>query len=210
LTDRQDNVLSPSQAAVLERILHDGAAHAASALSRWLGKPATIEVDSVEQLPLDRAAVVLGSGEDPICICEARMEGLVTGELVFAFDDVSGLALADLLLDQPRGTATAWGEMEQSAALETANILGCAYLNVAAGALPGGDEHAAGILPSPPRFRRDFAESLIESALMDQVGAFANVLLARSRFRIEAESVAWTLLLVPDAASIARLSGELP
>ena len=77
MTDRHDNVLSPSQAAVLERILHDGAAQAASALSRWLGKPATIEVDSVEQLPLERAAIVLGSGEDPICICEARMEGLV-------------------------------------------------------------------------------------------------------------------------------------
>lgn len=205
MSDPHDNVLSKSQVAVLERVLHDGAAQAAKALSLWLGKPATIEIDSVEQLPLSRAAVILGAGDDPICFCEARMEGGMTGQIILAFDDASGLALADLLLDQPRGTAAEWGEMEQSGALETANIVGCAYLNVAADALPGTD----GILPSPPRFSRDYAESLVEFALMDQIGASGNVLLARSRFRIDSESVDWTLLFVPDATSVTRLSGEL-
>ncbi|MEM8884746.1 MAG: chemotaxis protein CheC [Planctomycetota bacterium] len=201
-----DNVLSPVQVAALDRVLHDGAAKAATALGQWLGRPVTIDVDAVEQLPLADAADVLGAGDAPICFCEASLAGHLTGQLILAFDDASGLALADLLQSQPRGTATEWGEMEQSAALETANIVGCAYLNVAADALPGTDD---GILPSPPRFSRDYAESLIEFALMDQIGASANVLLARSRFRIDVESVDWTLLLVPDAASVARLSGEL-
>jgi len=100
LTGQQDNVLSASQVDALNRVLHDGAAQAALALSKWLGKPAKIQVDSVEQLPLSQAAVVLGAGDDPICFCEARMEGRLTGQLILAFDDASGLALADLLLDQ--------------------------------------------------------------------------------------------------------------
>ena len=46
-----------------------------------------------------------------------------------ASNDASGLALADLLLGRKVGTSTGWTEYERSAALETANIVGCAYLN---------------------------------------------------------------------------------
>ena len=47
----------------------------------------------------------------------------------------AGLALADLLLGRPAGSGTAWGEVEESATLETANIVGCAYLGAIAAAL---------------------------------------------------------------------------
>jgi chemotaxis protein CheC len=199
-----ENVLSEPQLDVLAQLLHGGASEASTALERWIGKPTSISVDSVEQLPLSEATSVLGAGDEPVAFCVAAMGGRLTGQLILAFDDVSGLTLADLLLDQPKGTATGWGEMETSAALETTNIVGSTYLNTLARTLPAGSGTSE-LLLSPPRFSHDFAESLIEFALMAQIVASDNVLLARARFRIDDDPVAWTMLLVPDAHSMSTL-----
>ncbi len=207
MTQPAENVLSASQLEVLGQLLHHGASEASTALERWIGKSTSISVDSVEQLPLSDATSVLGAGDEPVGFCIAEMTGRLTGELILAFDDASGLTLADLLLDQPRGTASAWGEMETSAALETTNILGCTSLNVLARTLPAdpAESAASELMLSPPRFSHDFAASLIEFALMPQIVASDNVLLARARFRIDGDPVAWTMLLVPDARSMAAL-----
>lgn len=199
-----ENVLSEPQLDVLAQLLHGGVSEASTALERWIGKPTSISVDSVEQLPLSEATSVLGAGDEPVAFCVAAMGGRLTGQLILAFDDASGLTLADLLLDQPKGTATGWGEMETSAALETTNIVGSTYLNTLARTLPAGSGTSE-LLLSPPRFSHDFAESLIEFALMAQIVASDNVLLARARFRIDDDPVAWTMLLVPDAQSMSTL-----
>jgi chemotaxis protein CheC len=163
-----------------------------------------IEIDSLEQLPLEEATDLLAVGDDPICFCSAEIKGVLTGEMILAFDDASGLALADMLLDQPQGTAGEWTEMATSAALETTNILCCSYLNSLSRSIskPG---HSSALLPTPPKFSRDFAESLLEFALMDQAVAADQVILARTRFEIDAVPVKWTLLFVPDAESMSRL-----
>ena len=72
------------------------------------------------------------------------------------------------------GTATEWGELEQSAAMETTNIVGCAYLNALAAHLPGkmsrggrdrrergAGAHAADL---PPRVRRQPARVRLDGA----------------------------------------------
>jgi chemotaxis protein CheC len=199
-----DNLLSESQLDLLGRMLHHGAAETSTALERWIGKSTSITVDSVDQLPLAEATTVLGGDEEPIGFCVAEIGGRLTGQLILAFDDASGLTLADLLLDQPKGTAASWGEMETSAALETTNILGSTYLNVLARTLPAGNGTSE-LLLSPPRFNHDFAESLIEFALMGQIVASDTVLLARTQFHIDGAPVEWTMLLVPDAQSMSTL-----
>jgi chemotaxis protein CheC len=205
LTAQDDNVLTGPQLEAFRTALHAGAAEASLALSRWIHKTATISLDAVEQLPLHEATSVLGVRDEPVCFCAAQVSGRLAGQLILAFDDRSGLELADLLLDQPRGTAAVWGEMETSAALETANILYCAYLNSLSRAFGTDEEGASDMLPSPPRFSRDFAESLVQSALMGQIVATDDVLLARTQFHIDGAPVDWTLLLVPDAESMSKL-----
>ena len=163
-----------------------------------------MEVDSLEQLPFEEAVDLLDAGEAPICFCLAESHGMLTGRLVLAFDDASGLALADLLLEQPSGTSSEWTEMSQSAALETANILGCSCMNKLATLLAPA-EGPVELLPTPPKFARDFSASLMEFAIMDQAAVSDQVLLARTRFEVDGTPLAWTLLLVPDAASMSRL-----
>ena len=203
-------MLSDQQLTGLTIVLRHGEDEASAALSKWLGKPARISVEQVEQLPLAVATAVLGSPEAPICSCAMAMRGRITGQLILVFDDASGLALADLLLGNPVGASSVWGELEQSAALETTNIIGCAYLNALVHFIRARDGAASELVPSPPRFVRDFAESLMEFALMNQAMASDFVFLTRTEFSIEGAPVNWNLLFVPDAESLATLQEMLP
>jgi chemotaxis protein CheC len=198
--------LNGRQLEIIKSALHHGADDASDALGRWIDRPTRISLDAFEQLALEDTPNMLGASDEPICFCRAEMTGRLEGHLILAFDDASGLALADLLLGQPPGTASEWTEMEQSAALETTNIVCCAYLNSLVRALPAPPGEAETLIPSPPVFARDFAESLLEFALMDQIVMTDEVLLARTEFRIDGSPVDWTLLFVPDAPSLEKLT----
>ena len=69
---------------------------------------------------------MLGPGDDAGRRLARWAQRALDGQILLVFEDAAGLALADLLLRQPLGTSTAWGELERSAADETANIVGCA------------------------------------------------------------------------------------
>ena len=187
----------------LTALFHHGAADASSALAKWLGRPATLSVERLETLPSEEAAAVMGSSETLICGCAMRIDGAIGGLLLLAADDAAGLSLADTLLERPTGTSTSWGELERSAVIETANIVGCAYLNAICAAL--GPAGADGILPSPPVFLRDFPEAVMEGVLMEQPVLSDIVLLARTEFHIDGTPVACGLVFLPDAAGVAAL-----
>ena len=194
----------------LRTIFERGAEDASDALSKWLGHPATLRTVDVAEIDLTEAADLLGPAESLVAACSMELTGRITGHLLLVFEDRSGLALADLLLRQPEGTATAWGELERSAADETTNIVGCAYLNSLADQLPPGDEGAGGsILPSPPSFRHEFAGSLLEFALMEQALQLDRLLLIRTEFEARASRLDWSLLLVPSGDSLAWLAEVL-
>ncbi len=209
MTTQDPIALNDAQLATFSAVFHTGAAEASVALGKWIGKPAHISLDAVEQLPLQEATGVLGSHEEPICFCVTQMQGRLTGQLVLAFDDASGLVMADLLMGQPRSTASEWNEMEMSAALETTNILCCSFLNALSITLPDDPEMTHELIPTPPRFSRDFAESLVQFAVMAQVVASDQVLVAHTEFRIDDEPVDWTMLFVPDAPSMMSLHETL-
>ena len=202
MTESGSSQLNAVQLAALEASLHQGSANASAALKQWLGKDSVVELDSIEQCPLEEATAILpGQGDQPICFCSMGLDGFLSGELIMGFDDSSGFALADLLLDQSSGTTESWTEMPRSIALETTNVLCCAYLNALADTF-GINE----LLPQPPEFRRDFSASLLQFALMGQAIDFDQVIVARTRFEIEKAAVNWTLLFIPEAESMCKLA----
>ena len=204
MTNQSNSLLDARALAALTSLFHEGSADASRALGKWIGKPSVVEIDALEQLPLEEATGLLAGGDEPICFCATEMNGLLTGEMILAFDDASGMALADMLLDRPPRTTDEWTELATSAALETTNILCCAYLNSLSRSFSQAGESLE-LLPSPPTFRHEFAESLLEFALMGQAAASDHVILARTKFEIDATPVNWTLLLVPDTRSLSRL-----
>ena len=211
MTDAQ-SPLSERQLEQLHTVIDEGAQQASSALTTWIGRPSLIRVESLDQLPLNEATAVLGEGEDPVCFCAMAVTGWLSGQLILAFDDASGLALANLILQASVSDSTddVWGEIEQSAAMETANILGCAFLNALAAHAGEFIETDAELIPSPPCFNRDFAESLLQFALMGQAAEHSTVFLTRTRFEVSETPLNWTLLFVPDGASLDTLHRVLP
>lgn len=171
--------------------------------------PALISIDSADECPLDLATAVLSQSGDVVGMCLMQMEGTLSGQMVLAFDDQSGLSLSDLLMGQPPGTAAEWGELEISAALESMNILGSAYLNGMSANLSEETCEPVNLIPSPPCFFRDFAESLLETAFMEQAIAGSRVLFARAQFELQGRPLNWTFLLIPDPPSLLTLSGIL-
>jgi chemotaxis protein CheC len=191
----------------LALIFARGAEDASAALSKWLGLPVRLTVSAVDEIDLSETADLLGPADRVVAACAMELRGGLTGQLLLVFEDRSGLALTDLLLRQPEGTATAWGEIERSAAMETANIVGCAYLNSLAAHLPASEADA--VVPSPPEFRHEFAGTLLEFAVMDQATRLDRLLLLRTRFETERAELDWSLLLVPSGEALGRLADAL-
>jgi len=210
------NELNDLQLEALSILFHRGATEANDALSTWLGRNVSVEVEGVLQLGLEDATETLGPAEATLCACVMGLTGGVRGQILFCFDDANGLLLCDLLLGRQQ-VSTEWGELEQSAAMETANIVGCAYLNSLANAFSAArsarqESKGASDLdwvPTPPLFVRDFAASIMEFAVMNQATEFDNVLVAQTKFQIDGRPVAWSLLLVPDASSLEKMRDAL-
>ena len=208
-----DPILSATQKRLLATIFDRGADSASQALSHWLGRPVRLVVSAVEQVGLEEASEMLGPGETLVAACPMELAGGLTGQLILVFEDRAGLALVDLLLRQAIGTTSGWGELEQSAAKETANIVGCAYLNSLAAHLPAlsgrAERDARTLLPSPPGFRHEFAASLLEFALMDQAVSSDKLLVINSMFSSEEAKLEWSLLFVPSGESLSNLCAAL-
>lgn len=201
-----DATLTEDQKRWLTMIFGRGAESGTHALTQWLGRPVHLAVSAVAQAELSAATEVLGPGDSLVAACAMQLVGALTGQVLLVFEDASGLALADLLLARPVGTATEWGDLERSAAMETANIVGCAYLNALAAHLPTAAPGAAATLtPSPPTFLHEFAASLLEFALMDQASVSDQVLLINTQFTVEQTRLDWTLLFVPTGESLRAL-----
>ena len=204
--------LTDAHRRLLRMIFDRGAEGASLALSKWLGREVRLTVSDVELVELENAGELLGPPETLVAACVMGLTGRLTGSILMVFEDRSGLALVDLLLHQPIGTTTSWGELEQSAAKETTNIIGCAYVNALAAHLPGGagagdDE----LVPTPPTFLHEFAGSLMEFALMEQALERDRLLLIRSEFAggPDMPQLNWTLLLVPSPAALEALAASL-
>jgi chemotaxis protein CheC len=198
--------LTKHQIEQLAIAFHRGALESSEALGRWLATPTSISIDSVDQCALENATNVLGESDETVCMCVMQMRGTLTGQMLLAFDDASGLAITDRLLSQAPGTAAEWRDVEVSAALETMNISGSAYLNGIARDLSERGKTDVQLIPGPPVFLRDYAECLLQTAFLDQAIAGSQVVFARARYEVLGNPLRWSFLLIPDPDSLKRLT----
>jgi chemotaxis protein CheC len=202
-------ILTHAHCRLLRMIFDRGAEAASLALSKWLGAEVRLTINEVTLAELDQAAELLGPPDALVAACAMGLTGQLTGSILLVFEDRSGLALVDLLLHQPIGTTTSWGDLEQSAAKETTNIVGCAYVNALAAHLPGArTSDADELVPTPPTFLHEFAGSLLEFVLMEQALELDQVLLIRSDFAGDRQglNLNWTLLFIPSRAALESLA----
>ena len=213
--------LTAAQLHLLRIIFDRGTEAASGALSKWLGQDLRLTMNTVAEVEMAQAVELLGPPESLVAACSMGLTGWLTGLILLVFKDSSGLALTDLLMHQMVGTTTNWGELEESAAKETTNIVGCAYVNALASHLPSapaqdetrraGPNGAGDLVPTPPTFVHEFAGSLLEFAFMEQVLELDQVLVIRSELTADRPGVNldWTLLFVPSRVSRRALADSL-
>lgn len=194
-----------------------GAAEASQAMSTWLERSISVEVEPVNQIPLSVAADQLGTPDATLCACLMNVTGRINGQLLFAFDEKSGLSLTESILHHCE-SAKIWNELEISAAKETANIVGCAFLNSLSRSLPQFEstdasfveENGTVCIPSAPVFLRDYAATIMQSVLLDQACQSDSVIVIKSDLRITNLIQAFHFMFIPDADSLEKLSRLMP
>lgn len=198
--------LTSNQLQLLQETFHVAAESASVALENWLSVPALIHVEAVTQCPLSQALQTLGDSSQPIGTCFMNLQGSLQGPMLLAFDDSSGLALADYLLGHPAGTSRTWGEVEISAATESMNIIGSAYISRVAEHLSEKHGQEFNLMPSPPEFSRDYAGALLQSAFMAQITDDSPVIFSQASFELSGKPVKWTFLFIPEPDSFNYLA----
>jgi chemotaxis protein CheC len=218
--------LTTTQLNLLRMVFERGTEAASQALSKWLGHDISLKMSVVNELELAEAERLLGPPETLVAACSMGLNGWLTGLILLVFEDSSGLALSDLLMHQAIGTTQEWGELEESAANETTNIVGCAYVNALASHLPrprsalsrkeaeaekAGATTEGDLVPTPPSFVHEFAGSLLEFAFTEQALELDQVFVIRSELSALASghSLDWTLLYIPSRASRQALFDSL-
>jgi len=208
LTEKQINTLACWMA--------QGADNASKALTRWSERHASVDFDSLNQVSLQDVETFLGPADAILVACVMELSGGLRGTMIFCFDDMNGFRLSDIILKRNTGESREWQEWEQSAVLETANILGCAYLNSIAAAYAGMRgpstctlESPHAWLPSPPQFIREYSAAILEFAIMQQAVVSNTLLLSNTQFQIDNLPMQWNLLLIPDEESLEELARVL-
>jgi len=202
-------MLNAGQCKQLEVLFQQGAAEASLALSQWLAHPATVRLHRIQPQSLQVATESLGADDQVIGMCIMQVARGLSGQWILAFEDRAGLLLADLLLGRPprEDGEGSWGDIEQSAAMETANILACSFLCALQKHLPaaiaGGQPPSEDVwLPTPPVFVRDYAPALMQFLLSHQAIESSQVLVAQTEMVIENRQVQWHWLWIPDSTGL--------
>jgi chemotaxis protein CheC len=144
------------------------------------------------------ASFLGGLGQDLVAV-GVKLEGPLTGDLLLALPEADAESLAAMLGFPPSGT---WGEMAESALMESGNIVGSAFVSAVAALV------REKLLLSVPTFVRGSGRACVER-LVDHAGSVA----LATRFSATTEDTGAVLegliLVMPEPARIARLLSHL-
>ena len=188
---------------ILQELFASATHDASTAMCRWTNSLIRLSLDEVCELPLEEACTELNLGDELLTMVVLNLEGDIGGSMVLTFNEKNGRQLAASLLSAEPLPGPEWSEMEQSALMETGNILGCAYVNAITRLI---DQE---LLPSTPYFLQDYGASVIQQALVAQAAMRDTVLICRTCFHNEEEELNWWLLFVPSVALRSAMESAL-
>ncbi len=187
----------------LKELLASATHDASAAMCRWTNGIITVTLDEVREVPLESVSQAVAVGDAMLTMVVMTLEGELGGALIVMFDDVNGRQLAASLLGREAAGEGAWDDLEQSALMETGNILGCAYVNALTRLI---DQD---LRPSAPYFIQDFGASVLQQAMMTQAAMADDVVLCEIAFHRKGKKLDWRVVFVPTPALHAALARAL-
>lgn len=187
---------------VLREIGNIGAGNAATSLAKMIDKKIDMKVPVVKLLDFDEVPDLLGGPENVVCGIFFKLEGDITGSIMFVLDQPSALNLVDLLM--PRDNSE-FDEFTVSALKEIGNILSGSYIASLSGLTN------LQIKISVPALAIDMAGAILSVPAIHFGQLSDNVLIIQNEFieTLEAKSVDGYFFLIPDLESYEVLLGSL-
>ena len=194
--------LNSLQIDVLREIGNIGAGNAATALSKMISKRIDMDVPKVNILEFKNVAELVGGPEVEVIGIYFKVNGDITGSIMFLLDKKSAKLLTSLLMDKPDDDGEL-DEMDFSALQEVGNILAGSYLS-SLSTLTN-----LKLIVSIPSLAMDMAGAILSVPviLFGQVGD--KVMLIETDFNEGTNHVKGNFFLIPDEESFEILLKSL-
>ncbi len=184
--------LNNIQLDVLREIGNIGAGNAATALAKMINKKVDMGVPRVKILEFRSVTDILGDAESTVVGILLKVEGDLTGSIMFILNEGNARSLINLIVGSPLGTEPQFNEMEISALKEIGNILAGSYLS-SMSTLTG-----LKIYPSVPHLAIDMAGAILSVPAIEFGKVGDTVLYIETEFSEGEEKIVGDFFLIPD------------
>lgn len=184
--------LSNMQLDVLREIGNIGAGNAATALAKMLNRKVDMDVPRAKILEFKEVSETLGGAELPVVGILLKVNGDLTGNIMFILQQNAAAMLVNMLMGRPIDVIEEFSELDISALKEIGNILAGSYLS-ALSALTN-----LKILPSVPDLAIDMAGAILSVPAIQFGKVGDTVLYIETEFSEGNEKVVGDFFLVPD------------
>ena len=199
----EQRLLTEKQLESFKVIANLGLQNATKALADMVNLKIVSENPVTNVMPFGEIPRLVGGEEEDAVGVYLQISGDISGHIMLLWDYTAALNLVDLLMENPTGTTTSIGEMEQSALKEVGNMVGSFFLNAMA------DFTGLKCTPSPPALVIDMMGSILNT-LSAQVAMEGNhSLVIDTTFKEGAHSVLGNFMLIPSSSSTSTILARL-
>lgn len=188
---------------ILQEVGNIGIGNAATALAEFLDTKVNVTVPRASLVPVEEVFDHIGGVEEIVAAVLLRVEGDLSGTVLFVFSEGSVLKLISQLLGQPIGSLEEIGGMGESVLMEVGNILTGSFLNAIS------MMSNLTIIPAVPLFTFDMLGSIISSSLLGTGMMEDQVLLIETKLAQEGDEVTGNLLFFFDVGTLNSLLNSL-
>ncbi|MCD1293465.1 hypothetical protein CUJ83_00445 [Methanocella sp. CWC-04] len=196
--DAQDeNGISEFYLDALRELGNIGASHSATSLSQLIGKPINMSVPHIEVDRIENVPHIMSDNQRVAgLLFELKNDEMTSNYVYLLFDEDSAFNIADILLGQPAGTTKELDDLSKSAIMEVGNILASSFCDAIAEFL------GLIVLPSPPNFVIDMADSIIDPALIQISMVADDVILFKTVLSDDSNHINGFLILFPNPETL--------
>lgn len=185
---------------VLKEVGNIGAGHAATALSKLLGKPVEMKVPQVKIMSFQDIPDQLGGAEDVVVAVFFRVIGEANGNLFFILQPHAAKQLLSALGEWNLMQHEPLTDLDLSALSEMGNILAGTYLSSLA------DFTKLNLIPTVPSLSIDMAGAVLSYGLI-QFGVMGDkaLLIDTAFYHQEGQQVEGHFFFIPDPDSFSKI-----
>jgi len=186
---------------VFTEIASMGTAHAATALSKMIGKKVFIASPNTSWVDFQHVSDFVGGPDNVIVGILLSLSGDMKGMLIYLMELQSANMVADAVLGQSQSKTPGivFTEMEASALHEMGNIMVGSYIN------PLADLVKCKITISPPSLAVDMANAILSVPIIEFGKLADKVLLIQSKLTIDNINFSGCFAFMPDIESFKQL-----